>query len=113
LIDIPTRYRPTIVRQKKAAGSQRRILIPQIVEAEAGNPIGDDRSECRGRRGMLRVPDVAGRVPFRSAPACSDRDDINGPALRIVCGEQCWIVLSVSSASDEQSFATTAPNSRD
>ena len=59
------------------------------------------------------IKDIADHMSFRSAPASSDRVDINGPALDAVRREQSWVVLRVFATTDEQHFAATAPNRGD
>jgi len=59
------------------------------------------------------IKDIADHMSFRSAPASSDRVNIDGPALQSARREQPWIVFRVFATTNEQHFAATAPNDRD
>src|SRR6476661_8625258 len=59
------------------------------------------------------IKDIADHMSFRSAPASSDRVDVDGPALQTARREQGWVVLRVFATTDEQHFAAAAHNGGD
>jgi hypothetical protein len=90
--------------QKETTSSQRRVLVPNAIEAEAEDSVQHDRVEPRGGQMDLGILDSASNVPSRSAPAWSGRIDINGSAFRTMHSEQSWVVLGVWPTTDQQHF---------